>query len=76
MFGEGREGGMPPQCAFVVSGHIIMKFYSGVDHQSDNSNIERDFQKSNDIIMLRPLLLCRKYTKMHVGLFPLSMIVS
>ena len=60
-----RGCGCPPPlpCIFVVSGRITMKFYTGVDNHRITSNIKKDFQKSNDVIKLKTLLLCRKMQK-------------
>ena len=58
-----------PPCIFVVSRPITMKFCTGIDYQSLESNIkEIQLHKingviDNDVIILRPLSIVQKYTK-------------
>ena len=61
------DAALPPSLvSSLFSGCITMKFYTGVSYShSVASDIKKDFQKSddiigNDIIMLKPLSLCRK----------------
>ena len=62
--GGGEADATPLPCIFVGNGCITMKFCTGVDNHSVTSNIKKEFQKFN-VIMLKSLSFCRKIQKTH-----------